>query len=68
MWALGVVAYILMSGCPPFYHDNDEIIKKKIKTIDYNFDDEEWWGNKSQDCMDWIKALLAPSHERLTAK
>jgi serine/threonine protein kinase len=48
MWSLGVVAYILMSGCPPFFDENDNVIKKKIKTIDYDFDDKEVWGDKSK--------------------
>ena len=37
MWALGVVAYILLAGEPPFFDPDDAKVKRKIKSIDYDF-------------------------------
>ena len=31
IWSLGVLLYILLTGIPPFYADNDLEIFKKIK-------------------------------------
>ena len=57
-WALGVVVYTIIGGCPPFYANDNQSIFKQILKGDYDFDDAEMWGHITQDCMDMIKGLL----------
>ena len=68
MWSLGVIAYFLMAGYPPFISEKDAILKRKIKTIDYNFDDTDVWLKVSPECKNWIEKLLIHSNKRMTAK
>lgn len=68
MWALGVIAFSLLAGCPPFYHPKDAIVKRKIKSIDFSFDDKELWSTISKDCKTWIEKLLQPAARRMTAQ
>ena len=37
MWAVGIMAYYMLVGYPPFYSDNETQLFNKIKTTDYRF-------------------------------
>ena len=67
MWALGVTAFIILAGAPPFFDPNDAKVKKKIMSIDYDFDDKDIWSGISEECKDWIEKLLTPAAERMNA-
>lgn len=69
IWSVGVIAYILLGGYPPFYsetNDNDELFRK-ISDADYKFD-PEWWRPISPNAKDLIRKLLVvDQNTRLTA-
>jgi calcium/calmodulin-dependent protein kinase I len=67
MWSIGVLAYILLSGCPPFNGDTDAQIFNQVKSGIYTFDAPQW-DDVSCVAKDFICCLLRmdPS-ERLTA-
>ncbi|XP_015794090.1 twitchin-like [Tetranychus urticae] len=67
MWAVGVLAYVLLSGFSPFAGDNDIETLKNIKACDWNFD-EDAFRNISDEAKDFIRKLLTRHKEkRLTA-
>lgn len=41
-WSIGVIAFFLLSGTPPFQGKNEDIVKNKILTCNFSFDDEAW--------------------------
>lgn len=55
LWSLGVIAYMLLSGNPPFNGKNTEDLVKKIKTTDYDFEDEIWDNEISKDAQEFIE-------------
>ena len=57
MWSVGVIAYCLLGGHPPFAAENDDIEMEKIKNCDYEFDQEHWWA-VSDGAKDLIRHLL----------
>lgn len=56
-WSIGVIMYILLSGAPPFFGNNDPEIIKKVKKGKYDFDLEPW-REASSDAKDLIGKLL----------
>jgi len=42
VWAIGVCAYMLLSGTKPFYHESDSERKRMIEEDDPNFDGPTW--------------------------
>ena len=42
LWSIGVLTYVLLSGSQPFFHEDREVIFKKILNCEYNFDDLIW--------------------------
>ncbi|RZF42381.1 hypothetical protein LSTR_LSTR004189 [Laodelphax striatellus] len=67
MWAVGVLAYVLLSGLSPFAGDNDVETLKNVKACDWDFD-EEAFANVSSEGKDFIKRLLVKNKEkRMTA-
>ena len=56
MWSVGVVAYILLCGYPPFNGNSDYDIASAIRRGHYTFEDE--WSDKSNESIDFIKCLL----------
>ena len=63
VWACGVILYIMLSGKPPFYSQDEEELKNKIIAGKFNFDYPEF--NKiSQDAKDLIRSILVPVHKR----
>ena len=64
VWAIGVVAYILLCGYPPFYAEPDEpdtdaTILKKILKCQYKFHGRAW-NQVTDEAKDFIRALLNP--------
>lgn len=57
MWSLGVIAYILLGGYPPFIEQNQRELFKKIKRGQYEFH-VEYWGEISPQGKDLIASLL----------
>ena len=57
MWSIGVITYILLSGYPPFHHENQAILFRKIKECQYRFD-APYWDNVSAEAKDLIRRLL----------
>ncbi|XP_078690012.1 uncharacterized protein LOC144921164 isoform X1 [Branchiostoma floridae x Branchiostoma belcheri] len=57
MWAVGVITYILLSGCSPFLGDNKQETFANICAVDFSFDDE-FFGNTSDLAKDFIRGLL----------
>ncbi|CAN0551379.1 unnamed protein product, partial [Ectocarpus sp. 8 AP-2014] len=42
MWSVGVIAYILLCGFPPFYDENNSAMFKAIKLGKYDFPSPFW--------------------------
>lgn len=57
IWSIGVIAYCLLSGKPPFYSENREELFKKIKKENVNFSSKVW-GNISLEAIEFIRMLL----------
>jgi calcium-dependent protein kinase len=57
IWSCGVIAFILLSGTPPFDGETDNDIEKAILKGDFKFRGRVWDGI-SDDAMDFIQELL----------
>mmetsp|Transcript_76222 Transcript_76222/g.105436 ORF Transcript_76222/g.105436 Transcript_76222/m.105436 type:complete len:211 (+) Transcript_76222:303-935(+) len=65
-WSIGVVLYILLSGMPPFYHEDNFMLFEIIKKCEYDFDDPSW-EEVSDGPKEIIKKLLvADPKKRMT--
>jgi serine/threonine protein kinase len=68
LWSVGVVAYILLCGYPPFNGDTDLDIFDSIKRGHFEFPNQAW-SDKSDMARDFIKCLLRRDpRKRFTAK
>ena len=41
-WSIGVVTYIMLSGTPPFYDEDNFQLFEMIKNCQYDFEDDTW--------------------------
>lgn len=59
VWSIGVIAYILLCGYPPFYDEdgNDDNLFAQIMRGDYEFD-SPYWDNISEPAKDFISHLI----------
>lgn len=57
VWSIGVIAYILLCGYPPFYHENDSELFKQIMKGEYEFD-SPYWDNISDSAKGFIRHLM----------
>ena len=67
IWSIGVIAFMLVSGTPPFYGKNDAETLASVKLGRWHFD-EQIFKPISKDCKDFIsKCLTRRPHARPTA-
>jgi len=57
VWSIGVIAYILLCGYPPFYDENDSNLFEQIKKAEYEFD-APYWDEISDSAKDFISHLM----------
>eukprot|EP00656_Telonema_subtile_P057385 TRINITY_DN9421_c0_g1_i1.p1 TRINITY_DN9421_c0_g1~~TRINITY_DN9421_c0_g1_i1.p1 ORF type:complete len:167 (-),score=30.73 TRINITY_DN9421_c0_g1_i1:185-685(-) len=65
MWAVGVLTYILLSGSPPFYHDDDAELDKVCLAGKYEWDPADFVSDLAKDFVS--KLLVVDPEKRLTA-
>jgi len=58
MWSAGVILYVLLSGYPPFYSENEPELYEIILSGDYFFH-SPYWDGISREAKDLIAHLLA---------
>ena len=56
-WSLGVIAYILLCGFPPFYDENNAALFAQIKTASFDFP-SPFWDSVSDLAKDLVRKLL----------
>ncbi|KAJ7317154.1 hypothetical protein JRQ81_003316 [Phrynocephalus forsythii] len=56
-WSIGVIAYILLCGYPPFYDENDTKLFEQILKAEYEFD-SPYWDDISESAKDFIRHLM----------
>mmetsp|Transcript_37666 Transcript_37666/g.97411 ORF Transcript_37666/g.97411 Transcript_37666/m.97411 type:complete len:538 (+) Transcript_37666:71-1684(+) len=56
MWSLGVVAWMLLTGSPPFSSNENAILQRKIKTCDINYNSHFY--RLSPTAKDFLRSLL----------
>ena len=66
IWSLGVILYIMLCGKPPFYSSDEEELKEKICSMQYDLNYKEFL-NVSQDALDLIKSIFVPMEQRPSA-
>eukprot|EP01025_Chloroclados_australasicus_P028622 TRINITY_DN2836_c0_g1_i1.p1 TRINITY_DN2836_c0_g1~~TRINITY_DN2836_c0_g1_i1.p1 ORF type:complete len:483 (-),score=89.09 TRINITY_DN2836_c0_g1_i1:463-1911(-) len=67
MWSFGVILYILLSGLPPFWGDNEEQIFKMVMKGKLDFETDPW-PRISEAAKDCVRCLLnADVSKRATA-
>mmetsp|Transcript_19499 Transcript_19499/g.25144 ORF Transcript_19499/g.25144 Transcript_19499/m.25144 type:complete len:339 (-) Transcript_19499:196-1212(-) len=57
MWSLGVIAFTLLGGYPPFIEQNQRDLFRKIRKGEYEFH-KEYWGQTSTEAKSLITSLL----------
>lgn len=68
VWAVGVVAYILLAGYPPFNGSNDVDIQESTRRGKLAFTGSQWL-SKSDDAVDFVRCLLRRDpRKRFTAR
>ena len=58
VWSVGIIAYILLCGYPPFNGETDQDIFESIRRGKMNFPTHRGWSTKSSAAKDFIKSLL----------
>ena len=67
MWSVGVIMFILLSGCLPFKHKDTAFLCKLITEGKFKFHDK-YWGVISDDAKDLVSRLLIVNpDERISA-
>ena len=66
IWACGIILYIMLCGKPPFFSENEEKLKKKICSMEFNFDYPEF-EKISDDAKNLIKKILVKAENRPSA-
>lgn len=61
-WSVGVVLFILLSGSPPFYDEDNFELFEKIKKCQYDLTTPQWDGI-SAEAKDFISKLLVADPE-----
>ena len=61
-WSVGIVLFILLSGTPPFYDEDNFALFEKIKRCQYNFDAPSW-ATISPEAKDFISKILVANPE-----
>ncbi|KAL9188089.1 hypothetical protein ACHAXT_006467 [Thalassiosira profunda] len=68
LWSVGVIAYILMVGYPPFNGASNEEIHRSVLGGRYRFHSEDW-KDISPEARDFVKRLLQKDpRKRMTAE
>mmetsp|Transcript_27553 Transcript_27553/g.58872 ORF Transcript_27553/g.58872 Transcript_27553/m.58872 type:complete len:411 (+) Transcript_27553:87-1319(+) len=57
LWSVGVIAYILLSGYPPFNGNDNSEVYEAIRRCRYQFPSADWSG-MSRESRDFIRRLL----------
>merc|ERR1719206_1300213 len=57
MWAIGIITYILLCGCEPFYDQNEQETLGKMMRCDLDFFSPEW-DDVSKYAKDFVSALI----------
>ena len=57
IWSVGVIAYILLCGYPPFFGDNDKEIFRRVSAGSFTFPSPEW-DHISGDAKAFVSTLL----------
>ncbi|KAI1715702.1 protein kinase domain-containing protein [Ditylenchus destructor] len=63
VWSIGVIAYILLCGYPPFYDENDANLFAQIIKGEYEFD-SPYWDEISDSAKDFISHLMCCDPEQ----
>lgn len=63
MWSIGVIAYILLGGYPPFNEKTQKALFNKIKVGKYEFH-ADYWKNVSKEAQDFIAKLLVVDQKK----
>ena len=66
IWACGIILYIMLSGKPPFYSDDEEELREQICSMKYDFNYPEF-DKVSKDAKDIIKRILVEPKKRPSA-
>ena len=56
-WSIGVVTFILLSGAPPFYQEDNFALFEQIKACRYEFNAKSW-ESVSPEAKDFISKIL----------
>ncbi|XP_011357955.2 calcium/calmodulin-dependent protein kinase type 1D [Pteropus vampyrus] len=65
-WSIGVIAYILLCGYPPFYDENDSKLFEQILKAEYEFD-SPYWDDISDSAKDFIRNLMEKDPQAFNA-
>lgn len=60
-WAIGVMAYIMLTGTPPFYDENPNKLKQKICKQELSFA-PNLFKNISHDAQDFLKKCMVKDY------
>lgn len=68
MFSVGVISYMLLSGCKPFWAKTRKEIAEKVKNCDYSLSNR-YWHSISEEAKDFVSKLIEKDPDRrLSAK
>eukprot|EP00667_Euglena_gracilis_P006181 EG_transcript_6237 len=69
LWAVGAVAYVLLSGHEPFYAKTEDDVLQRVCAGDFQFAPQRVWESVSETAQDFVRRLLVVDPaERMTAE